>query len=213
MKPIIVIAKGEHARRVPPSGHYHVAACSEAVRLCDRCEYLAVNDVPALGELTGEDFAKSARLIMPAFLHVDSIPSGFVHAGFEIARVFNSLPVYSHETPQCTYYRLHTDPEPSKYKGIIPYFGRCRSVSDSLIAWLLHAGYRNFALLGISTTRIQSYHKMFKRRFHKTNDHRCSIWNTTEKRLKKHNAAYRSIRSDEQLQQWTEECERVPVQA
>lgn len=172
--PVVILAKGQSAQHIPP-GDYHIAACSEAVRLCDRADWLAVNDLPALKALTAEDLGKANCLVLPRMLHNDSRPSGLTAWSDAIHMAAAPL-VYD----QLRLFRLHTDRATNPG---LPYFGRCRSVSDSLIAYLLHLGYREFFTSGIETDGNGGYHPLFDRQAPKRPQHRQSIWQHTLRRI------------------------------
>lgn len=173
-KPVVILSKGRSAQFVPQSDDYVIAACSEAVRLCDRCTFLAVNDVPALESLTEEDFAKTDYLILPQHLHLDNSATPML-AHWATATKEMIL-------PEVLLYKLHTDPKGGD--GTFPSFGRCRSISDSLIAYMLHLGFRQFLTCGIETNGSSEYHPLFTRQSHKNKEWRKSIWQHTRNRIK-----------------------------
>ena len=187
LPPVVVLSKGASARNIPP-GPYHIAACSEAVRLCDACEWLAVNDMPALDSLTAEDMAKAQQIVLPAWLHLDPYPRGLVfwHSAIMQQHAARVLDV--------NLFELHTSPDRN---GRLPFFGRCRSVSDSLIAWLLHRGYRTILTSGIETDGKSDYHPLFSRQAPKTRTHRKSIWKHTLKRIQEAGATVQRFEESE----------------
>lgn len=173
--PVVVLAKGQSARHIPP-GDYHVAACSEAVRLCDRADWLAVTDLPALEALAEQDVAKARRLLLPRMVHLDAKPSGLVPWD----RAIRSTAARVLQPSQIHLFCLHTDPDPNP---ALRHFGRCRSVSDAAIAYLLSAGYREFYTSGIETDGAGGYHPVFDRQAPKSTRHRQSIWQHTLRRI------------------------------
>lgn len=160
-KPVILIGKGASAAHVADSDDYHVAAVSEAVRLCDRCDWLAVNDTKALYAMEPGDFAKASALVLPRRLHDD--PRAKSKTAWTVALGHSQCrPPY----PRCELFRLHTDHDAPEE---LPYFGVCWSTAESLVAFLIYRGYRTFRLNGI--TREAAYHPLFKPRTKKHASH------------------------------------------
>lgn len=143
LPPCIVIGKGVGVRYVE-RGPYHVAAVSEAVRHCARCDWLGVNDIAALRSLLPADWAKVGTLVLPTHLHGDSSAAPKL-VRFE--KAIRHVPAN-----RFAIFRLHTAPA-SESRG--PNLLRCWSTAESLIGFLLHVGYREFLFNGI--TRQAAY--------------------------------------------------------
>lgn len=183
MKPVVILGKGPSARHVPQSDQYDIAAVNEAVRLCERCDYLAVNDVPALMNLTVLDMSLARQLILPQYLHVDPKPKELMHWREAFGNWCNRRNIDIGWYRNVIVYRLHTDPDPEQKRNL-PYFGRCRSTSDSLIAYLLHLNYKTIVLVGVEPDGKCGYHKHMPHGVDKPSKWRRSIWRHTDKRIR-----------------------------
>lgn len=184
--PVVILGKGWSAVPIPSSDDYKIAAGSEAIRMCERADWLGCNDVPAFDELTSDDLGKASAVILPNFLHVTPPP---VNPGPNDAHHFRShteyLPALKAAKCKLELYCLHTDPFIGENSKRLPYFGRCRSIADSLIAFLLAVGHREFVTSGIEWGGGLRYHRMFSRQVAKTVRHRKSIWGDIVTRIKK----------------------------
>lgn len=172
--PVVVVGKGISGSgvTVPDSMEFDVCACSESVRIVEHARWLAVNDVPAFDAIPKREWDKVDTVILPTYLHVDPKPSEFRHWR-EVAKEVSSKRI--------ELYQLHTAPEEQPN---IVHFGRCRSVSDSAIAFLLWKGYRHIVTLGIEWEGVAEYNPIFDRRIAKSVRHRRDIWRWTSDRIK-----------------------------
>ena len=169
---VVVMGKGRSARFIPQSAAWKLAAVSEACRLAERVDWLAVN-VAAVDAMTDEDFAKASRVIVPTKLHAD--PRGQTLRHWERCVRW---------TCPTDVYRLHTDPpEHAAKEGEPPYFGRQMSTGESLVSWLLWKGFRRFAFSGVGPGN--DYHPWFKpRTLKRTHTHFADNWNRIRRRIK-----------------------------
>lgn len=177
--PAVIVGCGPSAVRVPYApDRYTVHAVNDAIRLCERADVLAINDTPALMRLTAEDIDKVDLFVLPAYLHDDPKPSGLTAASDAFDILLGKLGHDWSRAPECDVYVLHTDP-----RGVAPTFGRCRSTSDSLIAYLLSQGFRSFRTLGIEWDGRDGSHPDLPPGMNKTAAHRRSIWQHTLARI------------------------------
>lgn len=153
--------------------------------MCDRADWIGINDVPAFESLNDDDLCRADTCILPNFLHVTPPP---VNPGPNDAHCFKShvdyLPILAEANCDVALYCLHTDPFLHENSRRLPYFGRCRSIADSMIAYLLHLGHREFVTSGIEWDGALRYHPIFKRQVAKSVRHRKSIWSDVVKRIK-----------------------------
>jgi len=180
----VVIGKGSSVTHIPASSEFKIAACSEAIRMCDRADWLAVNDVPAFESLDASDLRRADAIVLPNFLHVTPPP---IKPGPNDLHCFRShttfAPAISAAKCKLITYCLHTDPYVAENSRRLPFFGRCRSISDSLIAYLLYLGHREIVTTGIEWNGAARYHPDFRRQVAKTVRHRKAIWSDTVKRI------------------------------
>lgn len=180
--PAVIVGCGPSAVRVPYApDRYTVHAVNDAIRLCERADVLAINDTPALVRLTAEDIDKVGLFVLPRYLHDDPKPSGFTSAGNAFDILMEKLGNDWSRRPECDMYVLHTDPD--RIDPREPTFGRCRSTSDSLIAWLLAQGCRTFYTVGIEWDGRDGTHPDLPPGMSKSAAHRRSIWQHTLDRI------------------------------
>ena len=168
MNPIVIVGKGRSASWIPSSERYEVAAVSEAIRLCERCDFLAINDVAAWDSLEPEEIHSAHTLILPTYLHAD--PRGRTTVPHEkVHRYLRDVILYE----------LPTAPE---HREDVPKFGRCWSTTESLVAYLLMEGYREFWFSGVEKDGT-AYHPKFKPRTIKKERHFVTNWKRVVKRI------------------------------
>lgn len=149
-------------------------------------QFLCANDTAALNALSAEELSRCRNLVLPRYLHAD--PMGRTTIYFIDALMQSEWVNIMGSPPHLLPYILHTDPRHGEQDSWpdLPDFGRCRSVSDSLVAYLLHTGYRQFYTNGVEWDGTGDYHPLFTRKVpQKTQQHRISIWNHTRARLKR----------------------------
>lgn len=169
--PAVIVGCGPSAVPVPHRpGSYLLCTVNDAVRLCERVDIAAINDTPALARIS-DQASKIEALLLPRYLHDDPGPSSltmFSHARWD----------YGFESVPTRLFSLHTDPV--TLRGT---FGRCRSTSDSLIAWLLSEGYRRLYTIGIEWDGRGGWAQGLPCGHEKSVSHRQSIWQHTLKRI------------------------------
>jgi len=139
--PVLIVGKGPSARPVEATATRYVAALNEAASLCERCDWLFVNDFSALATLSRALVANAGTLVLPNHLHRD--PFGATHCHW--ARAIDTLGL----TPRrVDVYRLFSDPHFGSVRHL-PEFGRIHSVAETAIAWLLRLGFGTFQTIGI----------------------------------------------------------------
>lgn len=174
----------------PSAGHvtyrpdqYTLHAVNDAIALCDRADTLAINDVPVLARREQADFEKITTLLLPEHLHDDPGPRSLTSADDALisAEAYGlNRTGFIVET-----YLLHTDP--AVKTGLKqPTFGRCRSTSDSLIAWLLAQGVRMFLTRGIEWDGRDGWAPGLPQGTPKAPTHRRAIWRYTVDRIHSH---------------------------
>ncbi len=132
--PVIIVGKGPTARHVSKSPDYKGAARNGALRLCDRADWLFINDVCALKELSAWDIHfRAADMVVPTHLHADTSGRNVVS--------YRDFPFIAAKCPYT--YSLPSAPKAE------PTFGTIFSVGETAVAWLLAEGYRQFLTLGI----------------------------------------------------------------
>lgn len=181
--PALIVGCGPSAVHVPRrDDRYTVHAVNDAIRLCEHADTLAINDTPALLRMTAEDIAKVGTLVLPEHLHDNVVPSSFTPAEDALGLVMTKIGAMRPAGCLVSTYRLHTDPLVTigHHKAS---FGFCRSTSDSLIAWLLAQGVREFRTLGIEWDGRDGWAAGLPRGHSKTQEHRRAIWQHTLKRI------------------------------
>lgn len=179
---------------------YLVCAVNDARKMCERADVLAVNDTPALLRLDFFCFANLSTLLLPEHLHDDVKPSAVTNYAEAHGKLRSGF-MLLHGCWPATYcletYRLHTDPAVIQGKHPAT-FGRCRSTSDSLIAWLLSQGVRRFLLNGITTRKSDpcGWHPKMTCGEQKSMSHRLSIWNHTRRRIEEAEATWSAWNSE-----------------
>lgn len=184
--PAVIVGCGPSAVPVKwDPERYLVCAVNDARKLCERADVLAINDTPALIRLDFFCFTNLSTLLLPEHLHDDVKPSSLTHYAEAHGRLRGGF-MLLHGCWPATYtletYRLHTDPAVSCGMHEAT-FGRCRSTSDSLIAWLLAQGVRRFHTVGIEWDGADGHHPALHPGESKSARHRQAIWKWTRSRI------------------------------
>lgn len=187
--PALVVGCGPSAVHVPYApDQYTVHAVNDAIRLCERVDTLAINDTPVLMRRTFAELREVGTLLLPEHLHDDVTPTKVTPSGDAVAELVKRYDAHLGCTLRT--YRLHTDPVVMRGDKE-PTFGRCRSTSDSLIAWLLQEGVREFMTTGIEYDGRDGWAQGLPRGVGKYPGHRRAIWQHTVERI---NAAGGTVR-------------------
>lgn len=148
MNPVLILGKGPTAKQVQAEDHRTICALNGACRLCGRVDWLFVNDMSALGEITESCIEVTEHVVVPSELHLDIRGIGTMS--------FDELPEWFTYGPALHIYQL---PSAKKMRKDIPSFGPIMSVGETCVAWMLRRGYRRFETLGIDPGG--GYHEMF----------------------------------------------------
>lgn len=146
---VLILGKGPSARYVDRSDPRVICALNGAVKFCGRCDWLFVNDVSALEEISESCVGITRNIVVPSELHQD-------RRGRRTMR-FDQLPDWFVELPCLHIYQLHTA---QKRRHDIPDFGRIWSVGETAVCWMLKQGHREFVTLGIDP--VGGYHEEFQ---------------------------------------------------
>ena len=141
MKPIVIVGKGPSAKHVPASDAYCVGAINNATMFCERVDFLFLQDVETLDNMSSEDFTKVDRAIVPAYPYQNHVQSANLNHLALISRMpgISNFTVYSP--------RLE-NPALSPVDGLDS-FPNCYSGGDTAVAWALKNGFRDFIFVGI----------------------------------------------------------------
>lgn len=145
---VLILGKGPSAQMVAKDDPRMICALNGAARLCGRVDWLFLNDVTAIEEITESCVGVTRNLVVPSELHEDT-------AG-KRTRPFDLLPDWLVERPSLHIYQL---PTAKKRRDGIPDFGEILSVGETAVAWMLYRGYREFETAGIDAAG--GYHEVF----------------------------------------------------
>lgn len=158
---VLIVGKGPSVREIKRDDPRIICALNGACRLCGRIDWLCLNDVSAIEEVTESCIGCTENLVVPSELHLDT-------AG-KRTLPFDKLPNWLVEDPCLFIYQL---PTAQKKREDIPDFGEILSVGETAIAWMLHEGYRNFETIGIDPEG--GYHDTFQNDRQQTN--KPKVW-------------------------------------
>lgn len=145
---VLIVGKGPTAQEVKRDDPRIICALNGACRLCGRIDWLFLNDVSAIKEITESCIGVTENLVVPSELHLDTRGRRTLP--------FDQLPNWLVEDPCLFIYQL---PSAKKKREDIPDFGQILSVGETAIAWMLEEGFRNFETIGIDPEG--GYHDIF----------------------------------------------------
>lgn len=181
--PALIVGCGPSAIHVPRlPDQYTVHAVNDAIRLCEHVDTLAINDTPVLMRRTYAELQEVDTLLLPEHLHDNTVPTSFTPAEVAVGMLMTTFGITRPAGWLLRTYRLHTDPV-VKAGHAKATFGRCRSTSDSLIAWLLEQGVRTFLTNGIEWDGRHGWAEGLPPGMPKAPAHRRQIWEHTLKRI------------------------------
>jgi hypothetical protein len=170
MKPIIILGKGPSAFSIKKSDKYDVAACNNAIILCEDPTYAFYNDIETVEITDKEDFSKISTLIIPTYLHSMNNPRfNGVHQEVHYTKLlelfndgrFDDLDILLYELHKNASLRPEEVEQINNGREIAPpldeWPGSCGVAAANFLAKFI--GYRTFIFAGIDPAG--GYHPIF----------------------------------------------------
>ena len=149
--PVILVGKGPTAKHIQKTNNFKIAALNNSVILCERVDYLFINDMEALDLIPEAKWDVIHKVIIPTYPHSNWSPHRSITHQTLLDCIPKKIDYFVHRLDTCL------DKDPS-----IPYLGKSFSVGTVALQYLGLEGYKEVLHCGIDSEG--GYHPIFEKR-------------------------------------------------